>query len=460
MFIFHSFILCFVIIIFDINFDNGRMASIYSIGEYFSLLESNREIIVNQLILFKSNINKKSSQELKNEASILNQQVVSFNLQLKSLEFFYLKFLHQTHFNVKCFDEQSVCFLHVFISETNSELVSIEQPPQNLNRRLYNKLTTIVKNLSLNSSTFVKNIKSLFFEMEDIKKHFNNIQLCLNKEMFTKIQTFCDTICLNYINHKPDSALTIQVPLGPCEFKFDLSKGPFAHVAIDGFGPYQLTNRKKYWGLILVCLGTRCIRLTLLEDLSSASAAQALNFIWDEVGRPISIVSDNGTNFVPLKLMLEKSGIGITWWTSTPKAPWQNGSAERLIRTVKSCLRIYQSQCKSLFQVQRRFKHIEMIVNSRPIVYVGRPISAFEMVYGRPYSLKEITMDPDATDPPKLFKWRQDRLNQCIKTVKNRLFFDREKSGNPWEVKVGDFVLLPDKSNKLDWPVGQVEEIV
>ena len=154
--ILHCFILCFfAYIIFSINFDDGRMASIHSISEYFSLLDTNRRIIENQLNVFKININKKSSEELKNKASILNEQVISFNTQLKSLEFFYSKFLQQTDFKVKCFDEQSYLFLNEYLSETHFELVSFDQLPQNFNRRLYNKLATINKNIKKHS-TFVK----------------------------------------------------------------------------------------------------------------------------------------------------------------------------------------------------------------------------------------------------------------------------------------------------------------
>ncbi|KAI2804773.1 hypothetical protein BLOT_003761 [Blomia tropicalis] len=114
------------------------------------------------------------------------------------------------NFKVKCFDEQSYLFLNEYLSETHSELVSFDQLPQNFNRRLYNKLITINKNLSLSSSKFVKNIKNLFCEMENIKKHCADIQLSLNQEIFTNIQKYCDKICLNYVNHKPDSVLTIQ----------------------------------------------------------------------------------------------------------------------------------------------------------------------------------------------------------------------------------------------------------
>ena len=131
------------------------MASIHSISEYFSLLDTNRRIIENRLNVFKININKKSSEELKNKASILNEQVISFNTQLKSLEFFYSKFLQQTDFKVKCFDEQSYLFLNEYLSETHFELVSFDQLPQNFNRRLYNKLATINKNIKKHS-TFVK----------------------------------------------------------------------------------------------------------------------------------------------------------------------------------------------------------------------------------------------------------------------------------------------------------------
>ena len=165
------------------------MVSFSSIDEYFSLIDTNRPVIENQLNVFKLNMNKKSSEELKNEGSLLNENLISFNIQVKSIEFFYSKFLQQTDFKVKCFDEQSYLFLNEYLSETHFELVSFDQLPQNFHRRLYNKLATINKN---------------------IKKHCTDIQLLLNNKLSSKIQKYCDKICLNYINHKPDSVLSIQ----------------------------------------------------------------------------------------------------------------------------------------------------------------------------------------------------------------------------------------------------------
>ena len=68
-----------------------------------------------------------------------------------------------------------------------------------------------------------------------------------------------------------------------------------------------------------------------------------------------------------------------------PNAPWTNGAAERMVRTVKSGLTTFDKRCASTMELQRLLTGVvEYIVNRRPILFKdGRMISAFEIATGR-----------------------------------------------------------------------------
>ena len=54
---------------------------------------------------------------------------------------------------------------------------------------------------------------------------------------------------------------------------------------------------------------------------------------------------------------------------------------------VKNCLTIYDRKCESLYDVYLRFKDVEFVINSRPVIFNESPISAHELVIGRPQTL-------------------------------------------------------------------------
>ena len=259
-------------------------------------------------------------------------------------------------------------------------------------------------------------------------------------------------------------ANSYSVPFGPSYHEVDVYSGPFSRIAIDGFGPYSLKNGKKYYGLIVACLSTRCLRIGILEDLSPLSAARALNSIFHEVGYPKFILSDNGTNFKPIKLALEKAKMNVVWWTSAPYAPWQNGTAERFVRMVKSCMSVYNKNCRSLYDVVLRFREVESIVNARPIIVIERPISAHEFCFNRPlHFINEINSDLKPVDLNRLYRFNADLKHRFIKILKLRYYnlYRFRPMVKREEVKVGDFVLLSDRKDKNEvWPSGQITELL
>jgi transposase InsO family protein len=83
-------------------------------------------------------------------------------------------------------------------------------------------------------------------------------------------------------------------------------------------------------------------KFVLLGVLSSRTAkdlrAWMLEHVFGPYGRPLQVRSDRGNEFAGsfAALLLENN---IKHVLIRPHAPWTNGRAERMVRTVKECLR-------------------------------------------------------------------------------------------------------------------------
>nr|XP_027201522.1 uncharacterized protein LOC113795533 [Dermatophagoides pteronyssinus] len=259
-------------------------------------------------------------------------------------------------------------------------------------------------------------------------------------------------------------------PFGPLH---DIQKRfmkPFECIMMDAFGPLKLSNGAKCYGLVVLCRTTKALKLAVLEDLSESSLANALINVWNLVGFPLEVWSDNGTNFLAVRDKLEKMAMSgkisaINWKTSTPSAPWMNGAAERMVRLVKECLCLLPKKVRSLFVLSRSFNYVEHVINQRPVVQnEGRYFSAFELCTGRTMNLMPMTDRGESIDDAvgMLFErtkfidsvallWISQYLNKIAKV----------NSAKPVEIKVGDWLLVPGMlSKRCKWPVGQVTGVV
>ncbi|OXA55097.1 hypothetical protein Fcan01_10291 [Folsomia candida] len=72
----------------------------------------------------------------------------------------------------------------------------------------------------------------------------------------------------------------------------------FQVVGIDLAGPMYLEDQSKTWMVIFTCAIYRCIHLELVDSLSTEAFLLALSRFISRRGRPSTIYSDNGTNFV------------------------------------------------------------------------------------------------------------------------------------------------------------------
>ena len=163
----------------------------------------------------------------------------------------------------------------------------------------------------------------------------------------------------------------------------------FSYTGIEFFEPLVVKNSKrtrttqtrfKRYGAVFVCLTTCAVYLDLVGDLSTDSFLLALIRFVARRGKPKTIWTNNGTNFIDtereLSILLkdlnqakiENSLInkGVTWKFNPPSSPWMGGlrgggvvklSIVKLIkRSLKSVLKdcpVYEESLRTFLNLRR-----------------------------------------------------------------------------------------------------------
>jgi len=138
-----------------------------------------------------------------------------------------------------------------------------------------------------------------------------------------------------------------------------------------------------------------------------------------------------------------------------------NGPAEKLVFVSKTCLCLFTKNASSLLEAQRRFLTVEAIANSRPILHLdGKPISAFELAFGRPQILPPGV--EGRIDPLSSFK-KMQRRNKEMALVWSKQYLSklaRCDFRKGVKVQIGDVFLLPQsRRTRTLWPTGRVIDL-
>lgn len=138
--------------------------------------------------------------------------------------------------------------------------------------------------------------------------------------------------CLSNNTHK----LKIQGALRPLQQPIE----PNYRVSLDLIGPLEITERGNRYILSIICNSTRFAVTACQKTASAEETASSFVEKWIYIfGRPVQILSDNGSNFVS-NLFTEIARIcGINRLLSTPFVPHSNGLCEKFNKTIASLLR-------------------------------------------------------------------------------------------------------------------------
>ena len=255
----------------------------------------------------------------------------------------------------------------------------------------------------------------------------------------------------------------------------------FQVTGVDLAGPLFLKNKMKAWVVIFTCAVYRGVHLEMVTSLSTEDFLLALNRFISRRGRPSTIYSDNGTNFVGaanLFAKLDWSNImertrchRIQWIFNPPSAAWWGGWWERLVRTLKDLLKRTLGRDRlNAVQLETCLCDIEATMNCRPLTYVTE--CPKDLI---PLTPQMFLSDIHKTDFPEEECIDADKLRRRYRGLGNlkeelRSRFRKEylaqlvhrgKSGKVAEFNIGDVVLVgSDNKKRQDWPIARISELI
>jgi len=162
----------------------------------------------------------------------------------------------------------------------------------------------------------------------------------------------------------------------------------FQNTGLDYFGPFEVKGevqkrvRGKCYGILFVCDSSRAVHADIVQNYTTEAFLQALRRFACIRGWPRNIHSDNGTQLVGAATDLKKAIQGLDWkelqlyghasettWTFCPAdAPWQNGSTEALVKSIKRALNVVMGdKVCSYAEFQTVVYEAAQLVNQRPI---------------------------------------------------------------------------------------------
>ncbi|KAL0821094.1 hypothetical protein ABMA28_005724 [Loxostege sticticalis] len=264
---------------------------------------------------------------------------------------------------------------------------------------------------------------------------------------------------------------------------------PFMHCGVDYAGPMFILNRKgrgasvtKCYVCLFVCFVTRAIHLEVASDLSSDAYLLALKRFISRRGKPIEIVSDNGTNFVGVANEFAKflsscspeiieyaTSQNIRFKFSVPHTPHFGGLMEAGVKSCKYHLRRVIGNSHLTFEeFSTVLAQIEAILNSRPLSPMSsdpsdfNPLSPGHFLVGRPLTAPATK---DIADEPahRLSRYqRVEQIRQQFWTRWAKEYISELQTRIKWRknttnLQPGTLVIIKDdRLPPLKWHLGRI----
>ena len=283
--------------------------------------------------------------------------------------------------------------------------------------------------------------------------------------------------CVTCRRHRSKSFVTGLAPL-PLNRVRDAAV--FEITGVDFAGPLFLKGGEKAWVALFTCAVYRAVHLELCTSLSTVSFIQVLRRFIARRGRPKTIYSDNGTNFVGTDNCFEKlnweqiratcSVDRIEWRFNPPSASWWGGFWERMVGVLKQILRKVLGRASLTYEdLVTLLCDCEAVVNQRPLTYVSNDIKDLApltpMMFLRDLECTGVP-DCDAVDAQSLCKrvlYKQKLRDDLRKRFRSEYLGQLKswvsiKPGR--QISLGEVILIGnDIDKRIQWPLGRVTEL-
>ena len=251
---------------------------------------------------------------------------------------------------------------------------------------------------------------------------------------------------------------------------------------------------EKVWICLYTCCVTRCIHLDIVFNLSVESFLRSLTRFTARRGVALKILSDNGKTFKSAAKILKKiashgdisrylSETRTKWLFNVERAPWWGRVFERMVKSVKRCLRKVMGQAKLDYdELHTAAVEIEGIINSRPLLYVttedfDEPLTPSHLLVGRRLLslLSRSHKESDEEYSPQITKSHLSRRYRHLNTTLDR-FWQRwrseyllelrehhrfnNKGSQGQQIALGDIVVVHTNEKRRGfWNLGKIEEL-
>ena len=258
---------------------------------------------------------------------------------------------------------------------------------------------------------------------------------------------------------------------------------PFSKVGVDFAGPLFIkgTNgsmNKVYIALFSCCV-TRAVHLDLVEDLSASAFLRCFRKFTARRGTPSLMISTAKTlkawyDHPEVRADLEVKR--VTWKFNLERAAWWGGFFERMVGSIKRCLRKVLGNARLTFdELLTALVEVEGTLNSRPLKYEyeeldEEALTPSHLIYGRRIKSAnpgEFIDEEEQTSMGKRFVYLSKKLAHFWKRWQREYLADlrefhkckTESTGR--EVQEGEVVTVYEEGRKRgSWKTAVVENLV
>ena len=268
---------------------------------------------------------------------------------------------------------------------------------------------------------------------------------------------------------------------------------PFINTGVDFAGPLYVATKKgssKVYICLFTCASTRAIHLELVESLDIPSFLRAFRRFSARRGLPRTIMSDNAKTFkgamkdvkriiLSDEVQTHLADRGISWHFIVQRAAWYGAIWERLVRSVKRCLKKVIGRTSLIYEeLTTLLVEVESIINARPITYVyddvdgvSYPLTPSQLISGynttRSPNGRHFEVISTNESLTRRAKYHRRLLQEFSKRWKHEYLLGiREATGlsDPSKkpnMSIGDVVVLKDEQTKRAfWKIAIIEELI